>query len=111
MFESCRRRGGIATWMKRTGDASRRPSPTSQLRDLNPVAAGVDQLSDGRSGDVGRRHRELGAPGLDAVEVGLDVAGEEHRRRLVLLKQGLLIRLRRRIVVQRQLQFGAVWFL
>src|SRR5580704_2149478 len=65
--------------------------PACQLGKLNQVAAGVLQHRDDRRGHVGGRHRELGAAGLDPLVVALDVVGEEHGRRLALLKQRLLI--------------------
>ncbi len=49
-----------------------------------------------------------GAAGLDPLVVALDVVGEEHGRGLVLLKDRLLIRFGRGIVVQRELQLRAV---
>src|SRR6267154_985539 len=81
---------------------------TCQLGQLNQVAAGVLQHRNGRAGHVGGRHRELGAAGLDPLVVALDVVGEEHGRGLALLKGRLLIRLRRRVVVLRQLELSAV---
>src|ERR1700736_2730757 len=79
-----------------------------QLGELNSVAAGVVQHRNGRAGHVGGRHRELGAAGLDPLVVALDVVGEKHGRGLALLKNRLLIRLGRGVVVQRQLQLSAV---
>src|SRR5262245_5208697 len=83
-------------------------SMAGQLGELNEVAAGVVQHRNGRSGHVGRRHRELGAAGLDPFVVAFDVLGEEHGCGLALLKNRLLIRFGRRVVVQRQLQLSAV---
>src|ERR1700735_1388589 len=82
--------------------------PTRQLSDLNEVAASVVELGDGRAGDLGRRHLEFTAALLDALVVTLDVVGEEHDCRLALLEQGLLIRIGRRVVVERELQVGSV---
>src|SRR5216684_2173508 len=82
-----------------------------QLGELNEVAAGVLQHSNGRAGHVGGRHRELGAAGLDPLMVALDVVGEEHSRGLALLRNRLLIRFGRGVVVQRQLQLSAVQLL
>src|ERR1700730_11921536 len=79
-----------------------------QLGELNEVAAGVLQHRNGRAGHVGRRHRELGAVGLDPLVVALDVVGEKHGRGLALLKYCLLIRFGCGVVVQRQLQLSAV---
>src|ERR1700693_1167949 len=56
-------------------------------------------------------HRELGTAGLDPLVIALDVVGEEHGRGLTLLKHRLLIRFGCWVVVQRQLQLGAVRFL
>src|SRR4030095_13309929 len=83
-------------------------SPWGQLADLNEVAAGVIQHRDRRTGHVGGRHGELSAAGLDLLVVALDVVGEKHYRRLALLKHRLLIRLGCGVVVQRQLQLGAL---
>ena len=44
----------------------------------------------------------------DALVVGLQVVGVEHRRGLALLEHRLLVGLGRRIVVERQLQLGAI---
>src|SRR6266478_968332 len=74
-----------------------------QLGQLNQVAAGVLQHRNGRAGHLGGRHRELGAAGFDPLVVALDVVGEEHGRGLALLKDRLLIRFGRGVVVQRQL--------
>src|SRR6516225_8154373 len=82
-----------------------------QLGELNEVAAGVLQHRNGRAGHVGGRRREFGAAGLDPLVVALDVVGEKHGGGLVLLKQCLLIRFARRVVVQCQLQLSAVRFL
>jgi len=60
------------------------------------------------AGHVCRRRGELGAAGLDALVVALDVVGEEVGRRLPLLTYSLLIRFGRGIVVQRQLQLSAI---
>src|SRR6266700_8098526 len=79
-----------------------------QLGELNEVAAGVFQHSNGRAGHVGGRHGELGAAGLDPLVVALDVVGEKHGRGLALLKYCLLIRFGCGVVVQRQLQLSAV---
>src|SRR6202795_2996399 len=79
-----------------------------QLGELNEVAAVVVQHRNGRAGHVGRRHREHGAAGLDPLVVALDIVGVEHDRGLALLKNRLLIRLGRRVVVQGQLQLSAV---
>src|SRR6266567_2441697 len=79
-----------------------------QLGELNEVAAGVFQHSNGRAGHVGGRHGELGAAGLDPLVVALDVVGVEHGRGLALLKDRLLIRFGGGVVVQRQLQLSAV---
>src|SRR5882672_17136 len=79
-----------------------------QLGQLDEVTAGVVQHRNGRAGHVLGRHRELGAARLDPLVVALDVLGEEHRRRLALLKHRLLIRFGRWVVVQRQLQLSAV---
>src|ERR1039457_462268 len=78
-----------------------------QLGQLNEVAAGVVQHRNDRGGHVGGRHRELGAAGLDPLIVALDVVGEKHGRGLALLKDRLLIRFGRGVVVQRQLQLSA----
>src|SRR5580704_262187 len=85
--------------------------PACQLRELNQVAAGVVQHRNGRAGYVGGRHSEHGAAGLDPLVVALDVVGEKIGRGLVLLKNRLLIRFGRGVVVQRQLQLSAVRFL
>src|ERR1700680_282627 len=82
-----------------------------QLGELNEVAAGVVQHRYGRGGHVRGRHREFDAAGLDPLVVALDVVGEEHGCGLALLKQSLLIRFGCGVVVQRQLQFGAIWLL
>src|ERR1700737_3514414 len=79
-----------------------------QLGELNEVAAGVLQHSNGRAGHVGGRHGELGAAALDPLVVALDVVGIEHGRGLALLKDRLLIRFGRGVVVQRQLHLSAV---
>src|SRR4029077_17679316 len=79
-----------------------------QLGKLNEVAAGVLQHRNGRAGHVGGRHGKLGAAGFDLLVVALDVVGEEHGRGLALLKDRLLIRFGRGVVVQRQLQLSAV---
>src|SRR5229473_6631182 len=79
-----------------------------QLGKLNEVAAGVLQHRNGRGGHVGGRHRELGAAGFDPLVVALDVVGVKHGRGLALLKDRLLIRFGRGVVVQRQLQLRAV---
>src|SRR5260221_13585462 len=84
------------------------PLIACQLGELNEVAAGIVQHRNGRGGHVGGRHRELGAAGLDPLVVALDVVGVEHGRGLALLKDRLLIRLGRGVVVQRQLQLSAV---
>jgi len=68
-------------------------------------------FSHGRGGHVGGRHGELGAAALDPLIVALDVVCEKHCSRLVLLKNRLLIRFGREVVVQRQLQLSAVRFL
>src|SRR5258708_31192832 len=81
-----------------------------QLSELNEVAADVLQHRNGRGGHVGGRHCELGSAGLDPLVVALDVVGEEHGPGLALLKHRLLIGFGRRVVVQRQLQLGAVRF-
>src|SRR5271154_3845148 len=47
--------------------------PALQLRYLNEVAASVIQLRNSRAGHVSRRHRELGAEGLDPLVVTFDV--------------------------------------
>src|ERR1700687_2042695 len=73
-----------------------------QLGQLNQVAAGVLQHRNGRAGHVGGRHRKLGAARLDPLVVALDVVGTEHGRRLALLKDRLLIRFCRGVVVQRE---------
>src|SRR5579863_107693 len=85
--------------------------PACQLGELNEVAAGVVQHRNGRAGHVRGRHGELGAPSLDPLIVALDVIGEKHDRGLVLLKDRLLIRFGRGVVIQRQLQLRAVRFL
>src|SRR3989454_7245460 len=72
-----------------------------QLGQLDEVTAGVVQHRNGRAGHVLGRHRDLGAARLDPLVVALDVLGEEHRRRLALLKHRLLIRFGRWVVVQR----------
>src|SRR5215472_1447974 len=82
--------------------------PACQLRELDEVAARILQHRNGRSGHGGGRHGELRAARLDPFEVALDVVGEEHGRGLILLQHRLLVRLGRGIVVQRQLQLGAV---
>src|SRR6202795_4841414 len=79
-----------------------------QLGGRKEVAAVVVQHRNGRAGHVGRRHREHGAAGLDPLVVALDIVGVEHDRGLALLKNRLLIRLGRRVVVQGQLQLSAV---
>ena len=91
--------------------AKQPPLIACQLGELNEVAAGVVQHRNGRGGHVGGRHRELGAAGLDPLVVALDVVGVEHGRGLALLKDRLLIRFGRGVVVQRQLQLSAVRFL
>ena len=48
-----------------------------QLGELDEVAAGVVQHGNGGAGDVGGRHGELGAAGLDALVVALDVVGKK----------------------------------
>src|SRR5579863_6491690 len=83
-------------------------SVACQLRELNEVAASVFQHRDGRARHGGGRHREFGAAGLDPFVVALDVVGEEHSRRLALLKNRLLIGLGRGVVVQRELQLDAL---
>src|SRR5208337_1784505 len=82
--------------------------PACELGELNEVAAGVLQHRNGRAGYIGGRHRELGAAGPDPLVVALDVVGEEYGRGLILLKNRLLIRLGRGVVVQGQLQLSAV---
>src|SRR5580700_10826898 len=82
--------------------------PALQLGELNEVAAGVVQHGNGRAGHVGGRHGELGAAGLDPVVVAFDVVGVKHSRGLVLLKDCLLIRLGRGVVVQSELQLSPV---
>src|SRR5262245_3887534 len=59
----------------------------------------------------GRWHRELGTTCFDALIIAFDVVGEEHGRRLALLKHRLLIRLGCRVIIQRQLQLSAFRFL
>src|SRR5215211_6692440 len=73
------------------------------LGQLDEVAASVVRLGDGGARDLSWRHDELRPASLDALLVHLNVVGEEHRRRLALLELRLLVRLGRRIVVQRQL--------
>src|SRR5579862_10060810 len=82
--------------------------PAFQLGELNEITAGVLQHGNGRGGHVGGRHRELRAECLDPLVIAFDVVGEKHDRGLVLLKDRLLIRFRRGIVVERQLQLDAV---
>src|SRR3984957_623947 len=79
-----------------------------QLGELNEIAAGVVQHRNGRAGPVGGRHRELGAASLDPLVVPLDVVGVEHGRGLALLKDRLLIRFGRRVIVERELQLRAL---
>src|SRR5579863_3250790 len=79
-----------------------------QLGELNEVSTGVVQHRDGRERHIGGRHRERSAAGLDPLVVALDVVGVEHGRGLALLKYRVLIRFGRGVVVQRQLQLGAV---
>src|SRR5208283_3387970 len=79
-----------------------------ELGELNEVAAGVVQHRNGRSGHAGGRHGELGAVGLDPLVVAFDVVGEEHDGGLALLKDRLLVRFGGGVIVQRQLQLGAV---
>src|SRR5580704_8835914 len=110
------RRWSFATWIvakdPTTHDQRQKTSalPVCQLGELNEVAAGVVQHRNGRAGHIGRRHGELGAASLDPLVVALDVVGNKIRRGLMLLKDRLLIRFGRGVVVQRQLQLGAVGF-
>src|SRR5262245_1215929 len=85
--------------------------PARKLGDLNEVATSVVHLGDGRAGHLGWRHGEVDAARLNSLVVTLDVIGEEHSRGLALLEHGLLVGLGRRVVVERQLQFGSVWVL
>src|SRR5271154_4088244 len=48
-------------------------SPALQLGELDEVAAGIVQHGNGGAGHVGGRHGELGATGLDALVVALEV--------------------------------------
>src|SRR5258706_8699728 len=79
-----------------------------QLRDLNQIAAGVVQHGDLGCGHVLWWHGELGAARFHSLVIGLHVVGEEHGRGLALLEQRLLIGFGWRVVIERQLQFGAV---
>src|SRR5262249_55860852 len=78
--------------------------PARELGDLNAVAAGVVDHGDGRAGDGGGRLGGFSAMRLDALVFSLHVVSKEIGRRLILLKQGLLVRLGCRTVIQRQLQ-------
>src|SRR6266403_4698217 len=78
-----------------------------ELGELNEVAARVLQHGDLGGRHVGGWHGELGAAGFDPLVVALDVVSEEHCGGLALLKDRLLIRFGRGIVVQRELQLGA----
>src|SRR5262245_57395731 len=87
--------------LERAGRRScRRLLPALQLGDLDDVAASVVHLGDGRSRHLGRRHDEGAAARADRLVVALDVVGEEHDRGPALLEQGLLVGLRRRVVVE-----------
>src|SRR5690348_1069665 len=82
--------------------------PAFQFRDLHQVAAGILQYGDLGRGDVGWRHCKFSPARFHSLVIGLQVVSEKHDCWLVLLKNRLLIRFRRRIVVERQLQFRAV---
>src|SRR6266568_497505 len=110
-FRTCAPLAGPGVYCSRSGIFFSLASIACQLGELNQVAAGVLQHRNGRAGHVGGRHRKLGAAALDPLVVALDVIGEEHGRRLALLKYRLLIRFGCGIVVQRQLQFSAIWLL
>src|SRR5271163_4416068 len=78
--------------------------PVLQLRDLNEIAASVVERGDPSVLHVRWWHGEPGAGRLHPLVIGLQVVGEERRRRLVLLKLCLLMGFVRRVVVERQLQ-------
>src|SRR2546425_9257730 len=85
--------------------------PAAQRGYLDQIAAGVIGFGDGRASDFGRLHGEVGAQRLHAVVFPLHVVYVEHGRRLALLEHRLLVSLRGRIVVERQLQLGAIGLL
>src|SRR5580693_5916501 len=107
-FRICAPLAGPGVYCSRTVICFSLAGIVCQLGELNQVAVGVFQHRNGRAGHVGGRHRELGAARLDPLVVALDIVGVEYDRGLALLKNRLLIRLRRRVVVQRQLQLSAV---
>src|SRR6266702_1714167 len=107
-FRTCAPLAGPGVYCSRSGIFFSLASIACQLGELNQVAAGVLQHRNGRAGHVGGRHRKLGAARLDPLVVALDVVGKEHGRGLALLKDRLLIRFGRGVVVQRQLQLSAV---
>ena len=82
--------------------------PALQLRDLDEISAGVVQHGDSGGGHVRRWHGELGAARCHPFVIPLQVVGEEHRRGLALLERRLLVVFGGQVVVERQLQFGAV---
>src|SRR5437667_5622349 len=110
-FRTCAPPAGPGVYCSRSVIFFSLASIACQLGELNQVAAGVLQHRNGRAGHVGGRHRKLGAARLDPLVVAFDVVGKEHGRGLALLKDRLLIRLRRGVVVQRQLQFSALGLL
>src|SRR5579872_271010 len=110
-FITCASRAGPGVYCSRSIIFFSLVRLVRQLRKLNEIAAGIVQHRDGRSGYVCGRHDELGAAPLDALVVSFDVIGEKHGRRLVLLKDSLLIRFGRRVVIQGELQLRAIRFL
>src|SRR5258707_558812 len=107
-FRTCAPLAGPGVYCSRSVTFFSLAGIACQLGELNEVAAGVVQHRNSRGGHVGGRHRELGAAGLDPLVVALDVVGVKHGRGLALLKDRLLIRFGRGVVVQRQLQLSAV---
>src|SRR5271155_409887 len=114
VIEPRRWSSSFATWIvaqdPRPTTNDRSALPVRQLGELNEVAASVVQHRNGRAGHIGGRHGELGAASLDPLVVALDVVGNKIGRGLMELKNRLLIRFGRGVVVQRQLQLGAVRF-
>src|SRR3979411_2951181 len=74
---------------------------------LPQVSFSIAMVEPGTSGG-GAASWGRGAVRLDPLVVALDIVGVEHDRGLALLKNRLLIRFGRRVVVQRQLQLSAV---
>src|SRR5215469_14700657 len=107
-FRICAPLAGPGVYCERPGIFFSLACPACQLGELNEVAAGVFQHGNSRAGHIGRRLRELGATRLDLLVVALDVVREEQDGGLALLKDRLLIRFGRGVVIQRQLQLGAV---